>query len=177
MRSMICNEALTANAIVTAGEQHRQPTEAHLHELLVAALAILDGPIVGGIEDIPHVIAVGQGVHQRRVLLVAHVRQIRQEALVDGVVRVQVAEGVEVRARIGRQGLQRREDTTSTIDAHQLSPTKEKRALTMMYSTSSCASPPGSVWSLTRSPYTFSTGMVALGRPDSDKNFIRSLLL
>lgn len=99
-------KSLTSNAVVTTGDQHRDAAQAELHELLVAALTVLDGPGVRGVEDVGLHVAVGDGVHKRRVGLVADVVQIGEESFVDGIVRVQIAEGVEVGLSVGSQGLQ-----------------------------------------------------------------------
>jgi hypothetical protein len=121
-------------------------------------------------------------VHERRVGLVTDVVQVVKKVLVFRSIRVEVAKGVKESVGIGGQSLERTErrkrGNHQKVNNVEIKKQKRERKVdTIMYSTSSCASPPGSVWLLAKSPYTFSTGMVALGRPDSDRNFIRSELL
>ena len=98
-----------SDAIVSTGKQQSQPAQTQLHEFLVATVTVRDRSIVRGIENLGFDVAVGQGMHQRRVFLTFHQLQIGQEALVvaggvDGVVGVVSTDGIEVGGGVRSQG-------------------------------------------------------------------------
>ena len=68
----IVSDNVVADSIVSTGEHHGEASQTHLHELLIAASAVVDGSVMAGIEDIRLYVPIGEGMHPWGVCLVVH---------------------------------------------------------------------------------------------------------
>ena len=108
----VVSDNIVADSVISAGEHHCETSQTHLHELLIAALSVVDGTVVTGVEDIRLHIPVGERMHPRRVRLVVNGQEILQKSFVQccihRIVRVVIDHGIEVGICAGRQGLKRK---------------------------------------------------------------------